>query len=103
MGKLLFTSGQLPMTPEGELIVDDIERAARRALANVEAVLDAGGAALADVVKVTIYLADMNDFAAVNAVYAEIFREPFPARSCIEVARLPLDAPIEIEAVAVVA
>lgn len=103
LGKLLFTSGQLPMTPEGELIVDDIERAARRALANVEAVLDAGGAALADVVKVTIYLADMNDFAAVNAVYAEIFREPFPARSCIEVARLPLDAPIEIEAVAVVA
>ena len=103
LGKLLFTSGQLPMTPEGELIVDDIERAARRALANVEAVLDAGGAALADVVKVTIYLADMNDFAAVNVVYAEIFREPFPARSCIEVARLPLDAPIEIEAVAVVA
>ena len=103
LGKLLFTSGQLPMTPEGGLIVDDIERAARRALANVEAVLDAGGAALADVVKVTIYLADMNDFAAVNVVYAEIFREPFPARSCIEVARLPLDAPIEIEAVAVVA
>ena len=100
---LVFTSGQLPMTPEGELIVDDIERAARRALANVEAVLDAGGASLADVVKVTIYLADMKDFAVVNAVYAETFGEPFPARSCVEVARLPLDAPIEIEAVAVVA
>ena len=91
------------MTPEGELIVDDIQRATRRALTNVEAVLDAGGASLADVVKVTIYLADMNGFAAVNAVYAETFREPFPARSCVEVARLPLDAPIEIEAVAVVA
>ena len=102
-GSLVFTSGQLPMTPEGELIVDDIERAARRALANVEAVLDAGGASLADVVKVTIYLADMDGFGAVNAVYAETFREPFPARSCVEVARLPLDAPIEIEAVAVVA
>jgi 2-iminobutanoate/2-iminopropanoate deaminase len=102
-GSLLFTSGQLPMTREGELIVDDIERAARRAFANVEAVLDAGGASLADVVKVTIYLAEMNDFAAVNAVYAETFQEPFPARSCVEVARLPLDAPIEVEAVAVVA
>ena len=102
-GGLVFTSGQLPMTPEGELIVDDIQRAARRALANVEAVLDAGGASLVDVVKVTIYLADMKDFAVVNAVYAETFGEPFPARSCVEVARLPLDAPIEIEAVAVVA
>ncbi len=91
------------MTPEGELIVDDIERAARRALANVEAVIDVGGASLADVVKVTIYLADMKDFAVVNGVYAETFGEPFPARSCVEVSRLPLDAPIEIEAVAVVA
>lgn len=102
-GELLFTSGQLPMTPEGELIIDDIERATRRALANVEAVLDAGGAGLADVVKVTIYLADMDDFAAVNGIYGEVFVEPFPARSCVEVARLPLNAPIEIEAVAVVA
>ena len=101
-GDLVFTSGQLPMTLDGELIVDDIERATRRALANVEAVLHAGGASLADVAKVTIYLADMNDFPAVNAAYAEAFGEPFPARSCVEVARLPLDAPIEIEAVAVV-
>ncbi len=101
-GGFVFTSGQLPMK-DGELIVDDIERAARCALANVEAVLGAGGATLADVVKVTIYLADMGDFGAVNAVYAETFEEPFPARSCVEVARLPLDAPIEIEAVAVVA
>ena len=101
-GELLFTSGQLPMTPEGELIIDDIERATRRALANVEAVLDAGGAGLADVVKVTIYLADMDDFGAVKGIYGEVFAEPFPARSCVEVARLPLNAPIEIEAVAVV-
>ena len=90
------------MTPDGELIVGDVERATRRALANVEAVLNAGGASLADVVKVTIYLTDMKDFAAVNAVYAETFSEPFPARSCVQVARLPLDASIEIEAVAVV-
>lgn len=101
-GRLIFTSGQLPMTPGGELVVDDIGGATRRALANVEAVLVAGGASLADVVKVTIYLVDMDGFTAVNAVYAETFREPFPARSCVEVARLPLGAPIEIEAVAVV-
>ena len=101
-GDLLFTSGQLPVE-EGRLIVDDIERATRCALANVEAVLDAGGATLADVVKVTVYLSDMNDFAGVNAVYAETFSEPFPARSCVEVSRLPLDAPILIEAVATVA
>jgi 2-iminobutanoate/2-iminopropanoate deaminase len=101
-GGLLFTSGQLPVE-DGKLVVDDIERAARCALANVEAILAAGGAALADVVKVTVYLADLSDFAAVNAVYAGTFREPFPARSCVEVSRLPLDAPILIEAVAAVA
>lgn len=101
-GTLLFTSGQLPVE-DGKLVVDDIERATRCALANVEAILVAGGAALSDVVKVTVYLADMSDFAAVNAVYAETFREPFPARSCVEVSRLPLDAPILIEAVAAVA
>ena len=100
-GDLLFTSGQLP-AEDGKLIVDDIERATRCALANVEAILNAGGAALADVVKVTVYLSDMNDFAGMNAVYAETFGEPFPARSCVEVSRLPLDAPIVIEAVAAV-
>ena len=101
-GDLLFTSGQLPLE-DGKLIVDDIERATRCALANVEAILGTGGAALADVVKVTVYLSDMDDFAAMNVVYAETFREPFPARSCVEVSRLPLDAPILIEAVAAVA
>lgn len=100
--RLVFTSGQLPME-DGTLIADDIGRATRRALANVEAVLSAGGAQLADVVKVTIYLTDMDDFGAMNAVYAQVFEEPFPARSCVEVARLPLGAAIEIEAVAVVA
>ncbi len=84
------------------MIRDDIERAARRALANLEAVLQAGGAALTDVVKVTVYLTDMDDFAAVNSVYGEAFDEPYPARSCVQVARLPLDAPLEIEAVAIV-
>jgi len=99
-GDLLFTSGQLPITPTGQLITGDIVAAARRSLQNVFAVLSAAGAGPEDVVKVTIFLADLSGFAAVNGVYAEFFREPYPARSCVEVARLPKDAPIEIEAVA---
>jgi len=98
-GRLVFTSGQLPMV-DGTLVIDDVGEAARASLANVAAVLEAGHATLADVVKVTVYLQDMNDFAAVNAVYGEFFPAPFPARSCVQVARLPLDAPVEIEAIA---
>jgi len=82
--------------------MDDITQAARQCLKNVEAVLNAGGATLADVVKVTAFLTDMGQFAEANAAYAEFFDEPFPARSCIEVAGLPLGVPIEIEAIAVV-
>jgi len=96
----VLTSGQLPMTPAGDLISDDIAEATRRSLDNVKAVLAEAGATMADVVKVTIYLRDMADFAAVNEVYADYFPAPPPARSCIEVARLPKDAPLEIEAVA---
>jgi 2-iminobutanoate/2-iminopropanoate deaminase len=101
-GTYVFTSGQLPMTPAGEMIHGDVEKAARQALDNVRAVLAAAGAGPGDVVKVTVYLTDMDDFAAVNRVYAEFFSAPFPARSCVAIARLPLDAPLEIEAVAVV-
>lgn len=86
----------------GELITDDVAKAARASLENVAAILEAGHATLSDVVKVTIFLKDMNDFNAVNSVYGEFFPKPFPARSCIEVARLPLDAILEIEAVAYV-
>ena len=98
-GRLVFTSGQLPMK-DGTLITDDVAAAARASLGNVAAILEAGHATLADVVKVTIFLRDMNDFAAVNTVYGEFFPKPFPARSCIEVAGLPLDAILEIEALA---
>ena len=98
-GRLVFTSGQLPMR-DGVLITDDVAEAARASLENVSAILEAGHATPADVVKVTIFLKDMGDFAAVNGVYGEFFPEPFPARSCIEVARLPLDAVLEIEALA---
>ena len=100
-GRLVFTSGQLPMRG-GVLITDDVAEAARASLENVSAILEAAHATLADVVKVTIFLKDMNDFAAVNAAYGEFFPKPYPARSCIEVARLPLDAVLEIEALAYV-
>jgi 2-iminobutanoate/2-iminopropanoate deaminase len=100
-GRLVFTSGQLPMK-HGVLITDDVAQAARASLENVASILEAGGATLADVVKVTVFLRDMADFSAVNAVYGEFFPRPFPARSCIQVAGLPLDAVLEIEAVAYV-
>jgi len=100
-GKLIFTSGQLPGTSTGTLILDDISAATRQSLSNVQAILEEAGAGLDDVVKVTIFLRDMGDFAAVNEVYAGFFSDPAPARSCVQVARLPKDVPIEIEAIAV--
>ena len=100
-GSLIFTSGQLPMDPAtGQLCSSDIASAARRVLQNLQAVLQAGGADLATVIKTTVFLKDMRDFQAFNAVYAEFFKEPYPARSCVQVAALPKDALIEIEAVA---
>ncbi len=100
-GGLVYTSGQLPLTPGGELVSDDVQRAARQALENVRAILAAGGATMKDVVKVTVYLTDMAHFAAVNEVYATFFSPPYPARTCIAVAGLPRGALLEIEAHAV--
>lgn len=101
-GQLLFTSGQLPIDPAtGELRNSDIAAASRQALTNLRAVLVAGGADLGTVLKTTVFLKDMRDFQAFNAVYAEFFKEPFPARSCVQVAALPKDSLVEIEAVAV--
>lgn len=103
IGNMIFTSGQLPLNPKtGELISDDINKATAQSLENVKAVLAAAGASLDNVVKTVIFLKDMNDFAAVNAVYATYFTENCPARSCVQVARLPKDALLEIEAIAVV-
>lgn len=100
---LVFTAGQVPLVPEtGKLIEGDIQAQTRQALDNVKAVLEAAGSSLAQVVKVTVYLDDINDFAAMNEVYATYFTGEPPARSAFEVARLPLGAQIEIEAVAVV-
>jgi 2-iminobutanoate/2-iminopropanoate deaminase len=89
-------------SPSGDLVSDDVGRAARQALENVRAILAAGGASLKDVVKVTVYLTDMAQFAAVNEVYGQFFSEPYPARTCIAVAGLPRGALLEIEAQAVV-
>ena|SRR5690554_5386837 len=102
IGPFIFTSGQVPFIPEtGELVEGDIQDQARRSLENIRAILEEAGAGLADVVKTTVFLKDMNDFGKVNEVYAQYFTENQPARSCVEVARLPKDVSIEIEVVAV--
>lgn len=100
VGDLVFASGQLPIDPETGAFPDGIAAQTRASLANLAAVLEAGGASLATVAKTTVFLKDMNDFAAMNAVYAEHFPGDAPARSTIEVARLPRDAMVEIEAIA---
>ncbi len=99
-GDLIFVSGQLPMTSEGKLITDDIAAATEHSLKNVSAVLKAAGASMRDVVKVTVFLADMSDFGAMNEVYKKYFTEPYPARAAIAVKTLPKGAPLEIEAIA---
>lgn len=102
IGDFIFTSGQIPVNPvTGELVMD-IQKATRQSLENVKAVLEAAGTTLDKVVKVGVFVKDMNDFALVNEIYAEYFGENPPARSCVEVARLPKDAVIEIEAIATI-
>jgi 2-iminobutanoate/2-iminopropanoate deaminase len=100
-GELVFCSGQLPLDPSsGQLLTGSIEEQTRRVLDNLRAVLEEAGSSLKHVVKTTIFLADMNDFANVNAAYADYFEQEPPARSTVQVARLPRDARVEIEAIA---
>lgn len=99
-GNLVFCSGQIPLTPQGVVIEGDVAAQTRQVLINLSAVLAAAGSSLGQVVKTTVFLADMNDFAAMNAVYAEFFPAAPPARSTVQVARLPRDVRVEIEAVA---
>jgi 2-iminobutanoate/2-iminopropanoate deaminase len=99
----VFCSGQIPFDPAtGELNTGTIEDQTRQVLKNVSAVLEAGGSSLDEAVKVTVFLQDMNDFAKMNAVYAEFFKAPNPARAAVQVARLPRDVKVEIEAIALV-
>jgi len=98
---MLYTSGQIPLSPEtGELVEGGIEAQTRQVLANLQAVLEAGGASPATVVKTTIFLTDLHDFATVNGIYGEFFGQVKPARSTVQVAALPKGAQVEIEAVA---
>ena len=101
VGDMIFTSGMIPIIPEtGELETGDIKAQAKQAISNLIALLEESGSSAADVVKTTVYIKDMNDFAAVNEVYATFFTDNYPSRSCVEVARLPKDVKIEIEAIA---
>ncbi len=102
-GTLLFTAGQIPIDPAtGQLIAGDIREQTRRVFRNLQAILEEGGSSLSNVVKTTVFLKDMNEFAAMNEVYAEFFPGIAPARSTVEAARLPKDVHVEIEAIAVV-
>ena len=97
----MYTSGQLGLIPAAGKLPEGVEAQASQALDNLGAVLEAAGMGLTDVVKTTVFLADMKDFSAVNAVYAKYFPGEAPARSCVQVAALPMGALFEIEAVAV--
>ena len=100
-GALVFVSGQLPVAPATGVIPDGAAAQAERAFANVLAILAAAGLGPESVVKTTVFLADLADFAAVNEVYARVFPPPFPARSCVQVAAIPKGARLEVEAIAV--
>jgi 2-iminobutanoate/2-iminopropanoate deaminase len=97
---LVFCSGQIPLTPAGALVEGDIGVQTRQVLNNLTGLLATAGSSLAQVLKTTVFLADMNDFQAMNAVYAEFFTSAPPARSTVQVARLPRDVRVEIEAIA---
>lgn len=100
-GGFVFISGQLPVDPKTNRIPEDVASQTGQSLSNVKAILESAGCSLNDVVKTTVFLKDMNDFAAMNLVYGSYFNEPYPARAAVEVARLPKDAKVEIEAIAV--
>ncbi|MFZ5942915.1 MAG: RidA family protein [Bacillota bacterium] len=102
-GQLLFVSGQIPINAQtGELVKDDIQAETKQVLENLKAIIEAAGAQMKDVIKTTIFLKDMNNFALVNETYAGYFPADSPARACVEVSRLPKDVNVEIEAIILV-
>ncbi|MFU9135346.1 MULTISPECIES: 2-iminobutanoate/2-iminopropanoate deaminase [unclassified Erwinia] len=104
LGSMIITSGQIPVDPETGTVADDVAAQAHQSLENVRAIVEAAGLTVGDIVKTTVFVKDLNDFATVNAAYEAFFtahNARFPARSCVEVARLPKDVKIEIEAIAV--
>ena len=99
---MIYTSGMIPIDPStGELVTGSVEAQAEQAISNLEALLAASGSSIEKAVKTVVFLSNMDDFGKINEVYAKHFKEPYPARSCVQVARLPKDVAIEIEAVAV--
>ena len=104
LGSMVITSGQLPVNPQDGSMSDDIAVQARQSLENIKAIVEAAGLSVGDIVKTTVFVKDLNHFATINAAYEAFFTEhnaTFPARSCVEVARLPKDAGVEIEVIAV--
>ena len=102
VGDLIFASGQIPIIPATGALAEGLEAQAEQVFTNIAHLLEAAGSDMGHVVKTTVFIKDMNDFGAINAIYARHFREPFPARSCVEVARLPKDVLLECEVIAVV-
>ena len=101
IGNLIFTAGQIPINPKtGEMIDNSIEAETQQVFVNLKAVLEAGGSSLHNVIKFTIFLKNMEDFHEINTVFDQILEEPYPARSAVQVAKLPFDASVEIEAIA---
>lgn len=101
VGDFVYTSGQIPINPKTGIMETDIKLATKQSMENIKAILEEVGTSLENVIKTTIFLKDLNDFNVVNEVYATYFNENNPARSCVEVAKLPKDAVIEIEAIAI--
>ncbi|MFT9078626.1 RidA family protein [Ethanoligenens sp.] len=99
-GGLLFSSGQIPVNPTDGTVPVSVDEQAKQALINLGAILEQAGIGFADVLKTTVFIRHMEDFAAINAVYATFFKEPYPARSCVEVSALPKGVLLEIEAIA---
>lgn len=101
VGDFVYTSGQIPINPKTGIMETDIKLATKQSIENIKAILEEVGTSLENVIKTTIFLKDLNDFNVVNEVYATYFKENNPARSCVEVSKLPKDAVIEIEAIAI--
>ena len=102
VNNIFYSSGQIPLTAEGEMVNGDVQEQTHQVFKNVQAVLKEAGASLESVIKTTVFIKDMNDFGKVNEIYGEYFHAHKPARSCVEVARLPKDALVEIEVIALV-
>ena len=100
VGNLVYTSGQIPIIPETGALAEGLEAQAHQVFKNLGELLTAAGSDLSKTVKTTVFIKNMNDFGAINAIYAQYFTEPFPARSCVEVARLPKDVLLECEVIA---